>query len=489
MTPQPEPLAARTARSFGWKVGSNLASVAVLAIRAVVLARLLEVATFGTYSLAYSIVRLTAVLAAFGFGEAMLHRAKQTADEERAAASHFTLSLVTTTAWLVILGFAATAVANPGMRTALLGLGAATFVTHLAQTPTLILVRRVQHRRLAVLEFVTAVLTTAVAISLALAGGELWALLATDMVAAAASLVMLYLWRPVWRPRLVWSRDAFRYFINFGSRSLLANLTAQACERLDSLWTGLALGTQPLGFYSRALTFAGYPRRVIANAVNTVSIGTFAEIKGEGERLSAAFREIMSFLLWVGFFATGLLAVASREFVVVILGDRWLPMLLPFRLLLLFALVSPIERSLANLLTAVGEPGRTAQARMVRLATLAVGLATLGPAFGVAGVAVAASAGVCAGVAMMLVCVRRHVRIRPMAIVGPPAAACLLGAASALGVARLADGDVTTGLIKVLTFAVAFIAIFLAASHRRLPALMALFRDAGGAPRPGGKSP
>ncbi len=476
-TPPHEALAARTARSFGWKVGANLASVAVLAVRAVVLARLLEVATFGTYSLAFATIKLTAVLAAFGFGGAMLHRARETADEDRAAASHFTLTLVTTTAWLGALAVVVSIIDDPGMRTALIVLGAATFLTHVAQTPTLILVRRVQHRRLAVLEIVTAVLTTVAAIGLALAGAELWALLVTDLVAAAASLALLYLWRPVWRPRLAWSADAARYFFGFGVRSLLANLTAQACERIDSLWTGVVLGTQPLGFYSRSLTFAGYPRRVVANAVNVVSLGTFAEIKDEARQLSAAVREVTGFLLWVGFFATGLLAVVSREFVVVFLGDRWLPMLLPFRLLLAYALIDPIERSLANLLTAVGEPERTAQARLVRLGVLVLGLVTLGPRFGVAGVAVATSGAACAGVVLMLSRVRRHVDFSMAAVVAPPAGACLLGGAAALASAPLADGELALGMLKGSIFAGVFAAGFLAWGYRRIGAFMALLND------------
>lgn len=482
MTAHHEPLAARTARSFGWKVGANVTSVAVLAVRAVVLARLLEVATFGTYALAYALIRLTAVVAAMGFGEAMVHRSPETVDEDRAAASHFTLTLITTAGWLAVVAIAASLVADAGLRTALLVLGAATFLLHLARTPTLVLVRRVQHRRLAALELITAVLTTVVAIGLAVSGAELWALLATDLVTASAAVVVLYLWRPVWRPRLAWSGGAVRYFVSFGARSLLANLSAQASERLDSLWTGVVLGTQPLGFYSRALTFAGYPRRVIANAVNAVSIGTFAELKHDVTRLAAAVREVNALLLWVGFCATGLLAVVSREFVVVVLGDRWLPMLTPFRLLLVFAVVAPIERSLANLLTAVGEPGAVGRARLVRLGVLAAGLLALGPRFGIAGVAVATSAAASVGVAVMLARARRHVEIRPAAVAGPPAATCLVSAAAALVAAKLAAGPMTLGLVKGSVFATVFVAVFLIAVRRRLPALRALLAESDAGP-------
>ena len=53
---QAESLERRTAHSIAWRAGTNLAAVVVLFGRAVILARLLEVSTFGTYALAFAIV-------------------------------------------------------------------------------------------------------------------------------------------------------------------------------------------------------------------------------------------------------------------------------------------------------------------------------------------------------------------------------------------------------------------------------------------------
>jgi len=471
----PESLATRTARSIGWRASANLASVVVLFGRAVVLARLLEVSTFGTYALAFAIVKLTAVLASFGLNSALLHRDRETADEGSAAAQHFTLTLLFTVAWATVLTMASLRVSDPQLRTALLVLTAATFGLQLAQTSKTVLVRRVQHGRLALIDFCSAVFSTIAAVILALRGEELWAMLATDLVLAFVTLLLLFGWRPVWKPRLAWSRASLRYFFRFGSRSVLANLLAAAFDRVPSMWTGLTLGTQALGFFSRGRTFASYPRRVVASAINLVAIGTFAELKGDAQRLSKAFRRVNSLLLWVGFFVTGLLAVVAPEFIVVALGERWMPMLLPFRILLLYALLDPVERSLANLLTAAGEPGRVACGRLLRLVVLLIGLQWLGTTFGIAGVAGAASISVVFDVILLLLWSRRHVNFSALSIAGPPAAACLLAVAAAIISQPVFSTDLGRGLLEGTAFSIVFFVFFVLLWGRRLKTQLADF--------------
>ncbi len=75
----------------------------VLFGRSILLARLLPVDTFGTYTMALSIVVLTGIIPSFGLGGAMLHRAPESADESASAATHFTLTLILTLAWAAVM--------------------------------------------------------------------------------------------------------------------------------------------------------------------------------------------------------------------------------------------------------------------------------------------------------------------------------------------------------------------------------------------------
>ena len=64
----------------------------------------------------------------------------------------------------------------------------------------------------------------------------------------------------------------------------------------------------------------------------------------------------------------GLLALIAPEFIYLVIGRQWLPMLDAFRLMLLFTLLDPIRGTLANLFIAVGKPEKVLWARLAQLA-------------------------------------------------------------------------------------------------------------------------
>jgi len=468
-------LAQRSLSSTNWRLGASLGTVGVLFLRAVILARMLEISTFGVYALAFAIVKLSSVIAEFGLGDAFLHRAPETEDENRAAAVHLGLNLLLTSLWAVALILAALLASRPPLRTALVVLTVTVAVLQIVRTPTLVLVRRVMHRRLAVIDLVTAVSTTAVAVWLASRGAQLWALLATDIVAAAVAFTALYLWRPPWRAGMAWNPGVVRYYLGFGSRSFLAGVLSQMLERIDSLWTGLFLGTTVLGFYSRAFTFATYPRRFVAQPILGVVAGIYAELKGDTARLSTAFGTVNALLLRLGFGIAGLLAVVSPELVYLILGDRWIPMVPPFRVLLVFAILTPIERSLAHLLVAVGRPGQVARARVVQFALVCLGLLVLGSRWGAVGVAAAMSGALLVPIFLLLRWARDHVEFSLATLAVPPLVALVTATGAAVAVregATQLDGSLLALGLVTSAFVAVYLSVLLVLDRRRLRGLV-----------------
>jgi O-antigen/teichoic acid export membrane protein len=54
-----------------------------------------------------------------------------------------------------------------------------------------------------------------------------------------------------------------------------------------------------------------------------------------------------------GFLFSGVLVLVTPEFVRILLGDRWLPMVTAFRLMTIYALLDPLLLTAGNLLTAI----------------------------------------------------------------------------------------------------------------------------------------
>ena len=375
-------LAERSVTSITWNASTNLIKIGVLLVRSIILARLLPVETFGVYALATSIVTFTGIIPMYGMGSAYLHRSPETADEEQAAAVHFTLRLVLTALWAALLVLLAYLFTNGALRIALVALTLTFAGLYLTDTPKIILTRRVEHRRLAVLDLLTAITTTLAAVVMARRGYDLWALLATDIVTLGVAIVGLYLWRPVWRPRLLWVHDTIRYYLRFGGRTMAGGIMAEALDNVDDIWIGTNLGQEALGFYSRAYTFATYPRRLLAFPINMVAGGTYAESKDDRHRLSQAFFRTNALLIRSGFLLGGVLALIAPEFVVLALGEKWLPMVPIFRLMTVFTLLDPIRITVSQVFVAAGKPEQIIRVRALQLAVLVFGLYLLGRLYG-----------------------------------------------------------------------------------------------------------
>lgn len=464
-------LARRSITSAAWRSASNWVSWVVLFVRGVFLARWLPVNVFGIYALASSVVSLVTIVAEFGMAGAFIHRAPETKDEDRMAAVHFTLKLIFGLSLVIILTLGAFVFTSGPLRTALLLLTATTGVNQLTQTPQRILVRRVVHRRLALIKVVDATLTTFVVLGLAWQGATLWALLTSSISSTVLTIFALYVWKPVWQPRLVWSPRVMRYFLSFGGRYFLASVLYRALDRVDDLWVGAYLGETPLGFYSKAYSFATYPRKMLALPVNSVAIGTYAELKTDRRRLSQAFFRVNALLVRSGFFMAGLLALIAPEFIRIVLGVKWMPMLDAFRLMLIFTLFDPIKTTIGHLFVAVGKPEQLAKARLAQLAVMTVGLYLLGLTWDIEGVALAVDVMLVFGIGLLLWHARKYVDISIRKLFLAPFLALVAGMVSARTVLFLPGvlgSDWRTAGVKFVIFVAIYAITLILLERRRL---------------------
>jgi O-antigen/teichoic acid export membrane protein len=361
--------------------------------------------------------------------------------------------------WALLLGLAAILWAEGPSKTALIVLILINVGLQLTTTPRMMLIRRVEHKRLAIVSMTISILSTTLAIIIALQGGELWALLASDIVALCVTILAFYIYRPIWRPHLMWIPSAARYFLQFGGQHFVSSALHQANDRVDDLWTRYILGPIPLGFYSRAYTFAVYPRALVADPIQGVVSGTYAELYGDRRRLSLAFFGVNAVLIRAGILTAGILFLVAPEFTRLLLGEKWLPMVSTFQLMLVFTLLDPIKKSVASVFVAVGNPGIVMRARAVQFAVLLVGLFTLGPILGIDGVAIAVNIMIVVGMTILLHRARQYVDFKARRLFIIPLFALSIGiGATYILVTNLTfiESEWWIGAIKVLTFVLTF---------------------------------
>lgn len=474
-------LARRSVESGVYNVFSSLLQTAISFVRAVILFRLLTPEIFGLYSFVTAIIVWTGTLPNFGLTGALVHRAPES-EGEAGLRVHFTLTLILNLLWGLLMGALALWIL-PDQETRLIFniILLTQIVDNLTLTGRFKLTRAVVFRRLALINLLITLAGSISAVTLAYLGFGIWSLVSTDIIAAVLMFAGIYILRPVWRMRLGWSGAGVRYFLDFGRRAFLSGPLFQALNKLDDIWTGFYLGETSLGFYSRAYSLATYPGTLLASPLNPIAAATYAELKGAPRKLSLAFTQVNLLLIRTGFFLGGWLAVIAPEFVLIVAGAEWLPMVNTFRLMLAFTLLNPLKQTIAGLFGAVGKPEIGVRVQIAQLIVMAAGLFLFGLPMGIEGVALAVDLMMGVGIILLLYQARQFVDFSARKMFVVPILALILGAGAAwLGPEIfLATAPVfTRAVIKTVIFASLFAGILVLFELRDLKNLLKFLRQA-----------
>lgn len=185
-------------------------------------------------------------------------------------------------------------------------------------------------------------------IPLALAGAQVWALVAAWIVQASVSLVLLYgAVRHSLRP-LVWCVDA-RRLAAYGLTVLATNLTNWMINNVDRVIVGRIFSGRDIGLYVTSYNTLFNPTISVLGIVQPVFFSASARISEDRPRVEAAYRSLLAAvsLFMLPVFAG--LSVVSGTFVVALYGPEWAnagavlqPLALAMPFFLIWGLTTPI---------------------------------------------------------------------------------------------------------------------------------------------------
>jgi O-antigen/teichoic acid export membrane protein len=324
-------LRAAALRGLRWtSIGRVIAELLLLGSM-VVLARLIPPAEFGPYAVAVVAQELALGIQSQGVGNALVQRA--TADREHIQAGH-ALALLTgfALAWLMLL--AATFVALPifGAPTASLVRLTAPLciVTAISIVPMATLRRRLEFRRLTILDMISTAFRVGGSVGLAAAGFGAKSLVFGTLAGAVVGGVGAWVMSPPPAPRL--RRRAAREVLHFGGPASLASISWTCFRNCDYAIVGVRLGTLQAGLYFRAYNLGVEYQKKVSDLMVTVAFPVLSRTSSEKE-LSAMRGEVTRLLTMMLFPLLTLLAIVAPVLIPWFLGPAWAPVVVPTQIL------------------------------------------------------------------------------------------------------------------------------------------------------------
>jgi len=413
-----------------YSIGSSAITIVSGFIRSTLLARLLTPDDFGVVTLALFFISLAGQISDFGFTKALIHR---DTDILEAASAHFILrtGLAAFTALLLVLAsplLARLYPTQPEMIKALLVLSLFHVISALNSTPEVLLKKNLDFKFITALDVATSLAMTIGSVAMAFFGLGFWSLVGMQAIAVLIRSLGLWGIKRSWKPILKLDKTILHWYFQFGSFVFLSSLFTKLLDQFDDFWAGTALGSTALGFYSRAYEFAGYSQRVVGSPIALVFFPTYAKLQHDRLKLSQAFFRVSSLMVRAGFLFSLVFILVIPEFVRIFLGEIWLAMVLPFRLMVIYTLLDPLSETCGQLLTAVGQPRLLSRIKFYQLLLFIPAVIVLAHLWEIDGIAVAADLMLIAGLGLMLRQAKRFVDFSLSKLFRNPSLGFLLGA-------------------------------------------------------------
>ncbi len=185
-----------------------------------------------------------------------------------------------------------------------------------------LLQRKLAFRQIALVEWLTTFLSGITAITLALWGIGVWALVAQNIVASVVSSSGRTI-AARWLPGFAFSRKRFRELFSFSSGALGYFLINHGMRNIDKAIIGGVLGATALGFYAIAYNLVLLPGMTICGLVGRVMFPALSSVQGDLVRFRRAYLRMARTVAFGTFPLIFGLGATTKIFIPTIYSERW----------------------------------------------------------------------------------------------------------------------------------------------------------------------
>ncbi len=353
-----------------------------------VLVRLLDPHSFGLMALATTALLVLEAVHESGLASALVYLKS---DVERAAGTALVVSTISATvlygACFLVAPLLAHLFHAVELTEILRVLSLIVIFRALSIVPGAILEREVNFRGRSAAELLAATVQACVSVGLALAGVGVWSLVVGNVVAAAVAAAAVWLITP-WRPSPFQAKwGALRQLWRYSWFMSGANILVLANNTIDNVVVGRMLGAGQLGFYTVTYRIATMPDDVIGYIVGRVMFPVYSRLNEDVGEFGRVYVQNLQRIALLSLPASVGVIVAAEPIVLGMLGEKWLPVVTPLRILAVYALVRAVVAPSGEVFKGSGKPYLLTAYGAVHLSLSIVALLLLVPRDGLNGAA------------------------------------------------------------------------------------------------------
>ncbi|AIY06287.1 hypothetical protein Plano_2322 [Planococcus sp. PAMC 21323] len=316
----------------------------------IILARLLLPEHFGLIGIVLIFINISNSLVDSGFSQALI-RDKNTTNRDYSTIFYFNIML---SIFIYLLLFASSKPISlffdePAIVNILKVFGLLIILNALGIVKKVVLTKNLNFKYLTKINLFSNGVSGVIAVYLASIGMGIWVLVIHNLLSKTIYLVLI--WRSSeWTPSLTFSKISLKKYYSFGIRLLISNLIDSIYRNSLSAIIGKQYSATQLGYYTNAVKLKDMISQSISVAVQRVSYPVLSTIQDDNDRLRESYRKIIKLSVFFHFPLIFGTAAIAPVLVLLIFGEKWIPMVSYFQILSVAGLLYPLQAINFNIL-------------------------------------------------------------------------------------------------------------------------------------------
>lgn len=316
-----ESLKQRTAKGLFWGALNSGTTQVLNLVIGIFLARLLSPAEYGIVGVLTIFTAIAGDLQSAGFTQGLVNLKQPTARDYN---SVFSFNVCMSVMMYAVLFLSAPLIADFFHQECLVGVSRVVFLTFVISSLGIAhggyMTKNMMNREIAIIGTLALVCSGITGITLALLGFSYWSLAWQQIVYMVVVNLGRYYFVREWRPRLTFDFGPVRGMFSFAVKILVTKIINTTSNNVLTFIFGRLFPINAVGNYSQAYKWDTMANSLVANTVGQIAQTVLVEVDTNPLRV---YRKMMRFTCFLAMPIMLGLALVSREFILITIGEKW----------------------------------------------------------------------------------------------------------------------------------------------------------------------
>lgn len=323
-----ESLKQRTAKGLFWGAMNSGSTQILNLIFGIVLGRMLSPEIYSVVAILTIFVAIAGDLQSSGFTQALVNIKRPT---DRDYNSVFSFNVVMSVLMYSILFLCAPLIADFYDRPYLTEVSRILFLAFLISSLGIAhggyMMKNMMNKEMAIIGFVSLIVSGATGITLAFLGKSYWALVWQQIAYISVNLIGKFYFVKDWRPRLSLDFGPVKRMAPFAMNILVTKIVNTISNNILTNIFGKLFPDRLVGNYSQAYKWDTMANSLVGNTVGQIAQAVLVEASpsdsSEGNRELQVFRKMLRFTCFLSMPLMLGFALVANEFILITIGDKW----------------------------------------------------------------------------------------------------------------------------------------------------------------------